>query len=67
MLFSSENGSTVKVSGKHNGIFDIEFDWFEEGMCCDGHPTFNNDLGDPKIVVYCDCCGTEEISLKKIE
>ena len=64
MEFVSENGSTLKISGKFNGIYDIDFDWFEEGACCEGHPKFNEDMDEPAIIVYCECCGQQKIKLK---
>lgn len=36
--YRTEAGSTVCVSGKHSGIFDVSFDWVEEkNACCDCH------------------------------
>ena len=32
---TTPNGSTVEISGKHKGIFKIDFDWCEEDACCD--------------------------------
>lgn len=64
--FKSENGSRVKVSGKHMGIYDIEFDWLEEGGCYDAHPEFNGDLNNPEITAYCDCCDPQGVNLKEV-
>lgn len=30
----TDAGSTVKLSGAHGGIVDIDFDWFEEDHAC---------------------------------
>ena len=34
MTYKTKNGSTVTISGKHNGIVEISFDWFEEDNAC---------------------------------
>ena len=31
---TTPRGSTVEISGKHKGIFKIDFDWFEEDHAC---------------------------------
>jgi len=31
--YKTKAGSIVTVSGMHNGSFDVEFDWLEEGGC----------------------------------
>ena len=31
---TTPNGSTVEISGKHKGIYEIDFDWFEEDHAC---------------------------------
>lgn len=49
----------MTISGKHRGIFTIEWDWLEEGACCDSHPSFNWDLEDPAIEADCDCGACE--------
>lgn len=38
--YRTKAGSTVKISGKHSGISNVEFDWFEEEACieCDVDP-----------------------------
>lgn len=56
-IYRSEAGSEVKVSGKHMGIVEIDFDWFEEGACCDAEPSFeNDDRKNPGIMATCECC-----------
>ena len=66
--FVSEKGSTVTVSGKHGGVFDIDWDWFEEDACIESHPTFNKDFEEPAIVASCDCCPDSPfvVTLKEI-
>lgn len=53
--FESAHNSTVRLSGAHDGIVEIDLDWFEENICVEAEPTFVND-GDPRIIAYCDCC-----------
>ena len=37
--YRTKAGSTVVVSGKYSGTFDIDFDWLEElWSCSDCHP-----------------------------
>lgn len=50
------DGSTVRVSGEHAGIFDVTFDWFEEEDACvecvvDPVPV------DGFLTWSCDWCG----------
>jgi hypothetical protein len=48
----------VTVSGRHHGICDIVFDWFEEGACTEAHPAADiGDSSEPRLVWQCDCCG----------
>lgn len=63
MIFRSVAGSTVTISGKYQGIFTIDWDWFEEGACCDSQPDFNNDLFYPAIIARCDCHGPMRVDL----
>ena len=38
-IYRTDRGSLVTVSGKHGGIAEVDFDWFEElEACCDCHP-----------------------------
>lgn len=45
--YRTEAGSTVTISGAHSGISRVEFDWLEEGGCCEcavnGYPVENDD------------------------
>ena len=38
--YATKAGSCVEISGKHFGISNVEFDWFEEDACieCDVDP-----------------------------
>ena len=56
MKFISEKGSTVTISGKYNGIFTIDFDWFEEDACIEMYLQFNKDFDEPAIIASCECC-----------
>jgi hypothetical protein len=33
--YKTDKGSSVIISGKHGGISHVEFDWLEEGGCCE--------------------------------
>jgi hypothetical protein len=58
MNYRTPAGSLVEVSGKHNGIVTITFDWFEEGACCKAHPVDDlSDKAEPRLTWSCDCCG----------
>lgn len=63
--FVSPKGSWVEVSGKHQGIFDISYDWLEEGGCCDAMPEFNRDYDEPAIIARCECCEPQVVRLEK--
>ena len=58
--YRTKAGSTVAVSGKHSGIFEIEFDWLEEqGSCIDCRPSVEEDR-----LVWCCLehgCGSAEL------
>lgn len=36
--YRTKNGSQLVVSGKHGGIFTLDFDWVEELACCECKP-----------------------------
>lgn len=55
-VYSTAAGSTVKLSGRHGGIAETAFDWFEEpDACCecrvDPYPQ------DGRLTWECDYCG----------
>jgi hypothetical protein len=64
IIYRSENGSEVRISGKHWGVVEIEFDWFEEEGCIEADPTFDQD--DLSILAVCDCCGPQRVAVKLI-
>ena len=45
-------GSRVAISGKYRGIVEIEFDWFEEGACCEARPVVVGEM----LTWSCACC-----------
>lgn len=48
-------GSTLELSGEHGGRAVVEFDWLEEGGCCDCVPIPYPDHGE--LTWTCDECG----------
>jgi len=50
--YSTRAGSIVEIGGKHGGVINIDFDWFEEDACCDSHPYVEGDY----LHWSCDCC-----------
>ena len=65
-LYKTTCGSTVRVSGKHSGIFDIAFDWVEEdNACIDCEPSVYGD----ELTWHCDyheTCGGSA-TLERVE
>lgn len=56
----TDAGSRVRLSGKHGGIVDIDFDWFEEDHACiDCQPDIDasRDTNWWKLVWTCESCG----------
>lgn len=53
--YRTAEGSTVVISGKHNGIATVEFDWLEENACCDCR--VNPYPEDGYLTWDCDECG----------
>jgi hypothetical protein len=60
--YRTEAGSTLRVSGKYSGIFEVGFDWVEEEACCDcyanAEPQDYGSAGLPdwRLVWHCDYC-----------
>ena len=52
--YRTEAGSEVTVSGEHSGKFVIDFDWLEEGACCDCRPSV--DLRSGYLMWDCRWC-----------
>ena len=69
-IYKTENGSTVKISGNHSGIAEVDFDWFEEEACadckCEAYPQWFGPF-DWRLVWYCDQCGGGNARLKREE
>ncbi|PWB94629.1 hypothetical protein [Methylosinus sporium] len=60
-------GSTVEVSGEFRGIFEITFDWLEEGACIEVRSSVTVDLRDePRLYWRCDCHGERSAPLVPI-
>jgi hypothetical protein len=53
--YKTKAGSTLSVSGEHGGIYELDFDWVEEGACCDCKP--DPVPYDGYLVWYCEICG----------
>ncbi len=48
------HGTTVEISGKYDGIVEIDFDWVEEaGACCDCRDPY---VSDETLSWFCDVC-----------
>ena len=62
--YKTKNGSIVVISGKHNGIIEIDFNWIEENnACCDCEPFVENDM----LIWECKYCdGGNTILIKEI-
>jgi len=54
-IYRTKNGSMMEISGKHSGISKVDFDWLEEGACCDCAPDVYEQHG--QLVWHCDECG----------
>ena len=63
--YKTAAGSTMKISGKHGGIYEVDFDWFEEGGCYNCEPSARED--DGFLVWYCEECGGGRAELKRCE
>ena len=63
--FRTAAGSTVEISGRHGGISEIAFDWFEEGACIEAHPVCETtDPQDAWLYWHCECCGDGQTKLE---
>lgn len=60
--YRTSHGSTVHVDG---GVFDISFDWVEEGACCESTPS----VYDGRLCWQCACCegGSAELIMVPVE
>jgi hypothetical protein len=60
-IYQTAAGSVVSISGEHGGRSVIDFDWLEEGACCDCMPEPYEQ--DGILVWHCDECGGGSASL----
>ncbi len=60
--YETEAGSTVTVSGRHGGEYDISFDWVEEAACVDCDPY----VYDGALRWSCDFCGGGSAKLRPV-
>ncbi len=59
-------GSTLAVSGKHSGIFEVSFDWFEEDdACCDCE--VGAEPVDGRLTWACSECGGGSAALEPVD
>lgn len=67
--YKTAAGSTLVVSGKHSGIFTVEFDWFEEGACVDCAVNTRPDYDEESwwLTWDCDECGGGRAQLIEVE
>lgn len=63
--YRSQSGSTVTVP--RWGVWEIDWDWLEEGACFNAHPSFDDDAGDPAIFATCECCDEQRIPVLHCE
>lgn len=56
--YITQAGSIVRISGKHSGIAEVDFDWLEEDACIDCKPNpYPEDDGDSLILTWsCNYC-----------
>ena len=59
--YVTEHGSVMKISGKHSGIYHIEWDRLEEGACFDC--VLNPCEVDGDLTWCCETCGGGHASL----
>ncbi|HHT9145676.1 MAG TPA: hypothetical protein ACFYD4_08375 [Candidatus Wunengus sp. YC61] len=64
--YKTAAGSEMRISGAHGGgISEVDFDWLEEGGCCDCTPEPYEQ--DGRIVWHCKACGGGSARLGGIE
>ena len=61
--YRTRAGSTVRISGEHSGIYEIEFDWVEENACVDCVPAVN----DGYLSWHCERWGGDSARLYPVE
>lgn len=68
--YVTQHGSSVEVSGTHQGVASAAFDWFEEpNACCDCHASpYPEDInGVMHLIWSCDVCGGGQTALTEVE
>ncbi len=58
--YYTKGGSSVTISGKHGGVAEAEFDWFEEPHACiecDCDPYPQHDIPRWILMWSCEDCG----------
>ena len=62
--YQTEAGSTLTISGTHGGIFEVDFNWLDEGGCdsCEPEPYDS----DGYLVWHCNICGGGHAAWKNI-
>ncbi len=67
--YKTQAGSIVRISGKHSGIAEVEFDWLEEDACieCEPNPYPEDDGGRLILTWSCDYCGGGKAELTLLE
>jgi hypothetical protein len=63
--YRSKAGSTVTVP--RWGVWEMQWDWLEEGACCDARPSFDDDRDEPAILATCECCDEQRIPVLRCE
>jgi len=53
--YKTAAGSEMRISGTHGGRSVVDFDWLEEGACCDCRVSAYEHDGD--LLWECDYCG----------
>ena len=64
--YTTKNGSTVIIHGRHGGKVSVEFDWLEEdNACCDC--VVNPYPEDGFLTWSCDVCGGGSAELIRMD
>ena len=69
MTWRTKAGSTVTVSGEHNGVYSFVFDWFEEGACLNAIFGLDADIADENDAWLrwdCECCEPGQARLTRV-
>ena len=55
--YKTVNGSILVVSGKYSGIYEVDFDRYEEENACEDCKPQPQPDDDDRLVWSCDVCG----------